>query len=832
MPLSLFIASSYDTAHERAVMGDAVRRLNDKYEPLGCRIRLNCWEDFTPEFKGTRKQTEYNEQLIKKSDIFIALFKANCGRYTQEEIRIWTDDLHRTPIVFNIGDTSIINKSAVDAYLRGQGITPEAIVSDDDIYSKVTTIVEDYIATHPATMISPTTVVAKEIYATIPSDRKSERAPFGNLIRSVDDWAEQTFHSRCHLTTNDVAKISISDYYAAILKDAVSPSEEQEILSAIRYRTMSQKPDVVLYYNHDNQICSNHPAIANVISNSGLFNEAFDSLHRVRFNLVRWLHQQTVLSVELSAGVDIQDGWFVFFSFPVIPLGLLGIHDGTVTQQLVELLKLFSLSVLGVNTHVIKATDHIDLAALDEMMSRANEMSNALHDVEIEIKHRREAWLQQVSDNIDTLLSGEINDANIGYLTALIDRKEQLQELLSSDPRERLRTLMLMVQVSDTYPGPFTTTDRDADAQYLKVVKTADRFGIKDPTVEMMRMNYANYLHRMNHHAEALSFYETAMVNLETFDDRSELVRRYVMHLYVTYINHMAFLGENQRAIYAIQQLVQKEIRWEHQGLSKVETLANHCQILSCQLRIRPLLGNVEKLLNRSKDTYQKVMALPQEVFDSSVRIDIFCDFPNCIASTTIDAQPYLNTDETELKYIVDFFLGQVVDYAEKHIEEPGSLHYLSNALHNWAFFYSNLKGEQLRAREIAERALSVRRQIYTHYQYPESLYEIAQTLLILGATYVNDVDTLCETDFRTALRIAEECLNIYNSLNKEHFPEQETRVYQAIQLKGSILYYGGRKEEGLILLRQAWEWNLAHPKNSYEATFRGVAGEILEKEG
>lgn len=56
-------------------------------------------------------------------------------------------------------------------------------------------------------------------------------------------------------------------------------------------------------------------------------------------------------------------------------------------------------------------------------------------------------------------------------------------------------------------------------------------------------------------------------------------------------------------------------------------------------------------------------------------------------------------------------------------------------------------------------------------------------------------------------------------------------KSHQAILLKGSNLYYGGRKADGLVLLRQALDRNLAHPGNSYEGVFRGVAGEILKKE-
>lgn len=832
--IRLFIASSFDTAHERAVIGDAVRRLNDRFEPQGRRVRLHCWEDYEPAYRGLRKQSEYNEDLIKHSDIFIALFRANCGQFTQEEVKVWTDVLHRAPVVLNILDAAV-DKSIVNNYLTGHGLVAVDVADDNAIIAQVEALVSNYIAAYPVAATGITAVRAKEIYVTIPDDHSSERAPFGNLVRSVDDLAERTFHSRCRLTMGEAGKIPSSDYYAAILKDSVSANEETEILTAINSRKTGAKPDVVLYYNYGDAVCTNHPQIGAAISGNGIFNESFDSLHRVKFNLVRWLHQQSILSVELNAGIDIQDGWFVFFKLPVIPLSTLGITGGTITQQLAQLFKLFAFAVLGVNTQVTSTSGDVDLAALDNQMVRVDAVGDALHEVEQEIRRQREEWLQQVTDNIDALLSGVIDNTNIGRLTSLIDRKAQLQTALTVEPRELLRTQMLMVQVSDTFPQPFATTGRDADAQYLKVAQTADGYGVKDPTVEMMRMNYANYLHRQNRNTEALAYYEAAMTNIDAFDGHSELLRRYIMHLYVTYINFVSSLGENERAIGAIQRLIEKETAWEGQGLTEDEALANRCQILACQLRIRPLSGDVPGLLNHSMDTYQKACAIPQESFDPSVRMDVFCDLPNCIAATTMDYGALLikPEDKFKLKQNVDYFLGSVVDYVDKHREDASGELYLSEAYHNWAFFYSDIIGDQAKAREYCKLALAVRRHLYEETKQPEALYEVAQSLLLLGATYVNDIQgTLSEADFKDALCYADECLTLYETLNQEHYLEQETRVHQAIQLKGSILYYYGRKQEGLTLLKRAWDWNLSHPENNYASRFCGVAGEILEKEG
>lgn len=830
--IRIFIASSFDTEHERAVVGDTVRRLNDRYEPQGWRIRLLCWEDYEPVYRGLRKQSEYNEDLIRNSDLFIAMFRANCGQFTQEEVKVWTDELHRIPVVLNIIDAKA-NKSNVNTYLTNHNLIAVDVADDGDIIAQVETLVSSYVSALPSLASSRTSVSAKEIYATIPDDRSFERAPFGNLVRSVDDLAERTFHSRCRLSMCQQANIPSSDYYAAILKDSVSTAEESEILTAINNRKSGPKPDVVLYYNYGDAVCTNHPKISAAINGNGIFNEPFDSLCRVKYNLIRWLHQQSILSVNLKAGIDVQNGWFVFFNMPVIPLTMLGITTGSHSQQLDQLFRQFAFAVLGVNTQVTSSSGDIDLDALDAQMERERIICDVIHDVENEILKRREEWLQQVTDNIDSLLSGEIDDSNIGRLTALIDKKEELQLKLSAEPGELLRTLMLMVQVSDTYPRPFATTGRDADAQYLKVAQTADNYGVKDPTVEMMRMNYANYLHRQNRNTEALAFYQTAMANIEAFDDHSELLRQYIIHLYVTYINFAAFLGEYKRVNDAIRRLIQKESAWEKDGLTEAETIANKSQILACQLRIRPLQRNVAELLNHSMATYQRACELSDESFERSIRTDVFCDLPNCIAATTIDAQPYLNLADDMFKQNIDFFLGNVVAYAEQHKDDDFCVHYQSEAYHNWAFYYTNLKGEQPVAREKCEKALALRRQLFAITHYTSYQYEIAESLLLLGATYVNDIKgSLSESDFQTALQYADECLSLYESLNTEHYLEQETRVHQAIQLKGSILYYGGRKKEGLAHLKQAWHWNLSHPGNSYAPHFIVVAGEILKKEG
>ena len=49
------------------------------------RIVLNIWEDYEPEYTGERKQTQYNLDLVDRSQIVFGLFRSVCGKYSQEE---------------------------------------------------------------------------------------------------------------------------------------------------------------------------------------------------------------------------------------------------------------------------------------------------------------------------------------------------------------------------------------------------------------------------------------------------------------------------------------------------------------------------------------------------------------------------------------------------------------------------------------------------------------------------------------------------------------------------------------------------------------------------
>jgi hypothetical protein len=85
--IKVFLASSSELELERVHIGDFFNDINSILSDTSVRVRLLKWELFDPSFKGERKQSEYDQQVIK-SDIFIALFRTKAGKYTLEEAEV------------------------------------------------------------------------------------------------------------------------------------------------------------------------------------------------------------------------------------------------------------------------------------------------------------------------------------------------------------------------------------------------------------------------------------------------------------------------------------------------------------------------------------------------------------------------------------------------------------------------------------------------------------------------------------------------------------------------------------------------------------------------
>ena len=92
--IKIFLASSEELENDRMAFGNLVRRLDNIYEKRGIRVELFEWEDYDAAYNGQRKQDEYNDH-IKASDLFLALFHTQAGRFTVEEFDVATEEFRQ-----------------------------------------------------------------------------------------------------------------------------------------------------------------------------------------------------------------------------------------------------------------------------------------------------------------------------------------------------------------------------------------------------------------------------------------------------------------------------------------------------------------------------------------------------------------------------------------------------------------------------------------------------------------------------------------------------------------------------------------------------------------
>ena len=89
--ITIFLASSDELIHDRNSFHSFIATLDDIYEPRGIRIKLKRWEDFAAHCTGTRTQDDYN-QIVRQSDMCIAMFHRKGGIFTIEEFRQALDE--------------------------------------------------------------------------------------------------------------------------------------------------------------------------------------------------------------------------------------------------------------------------------------------------------------------------------------------------------------------------------------------------------------------------------------------------------------------------------------------------------------------------------------------------------------------------------------------------------------------------------------------------------------------------------------------------------------------------------------------------------------------
>jgi hypothetical protein len=117
--IKIFLASSSELREDRDTFELHFLRKNRDFRRQGFEVEVLRWETFLDAISETRLQEEYNKE-VRCCDIFLSLFKAKVGKYTEEEF----DSAHATfldlkkPLIYTYFKDAQINTASITAEIN------------------------------------------------------------------------------------------------------------------------------------------------------------------------------------------------------------------------------------------------------------------------------------------------------------------------------------------------------------------------------------------------------------------------------------------------------------------------------------------------------------------------------------------------------------------------------------------------------------------------------------------------------------------------------------------------------------------------------------------
>lgn len=843
----------------RTKIGSRIRQVNDALMPQGVQVVLNKWEDYKAEYTGDSKQLEYDRDLVLQSDIIVTVFKHHVGEWTAHELDVAIEDGKKVIYCYCL---PCQEREEVVEKLKAKGLTPIEVESKAAVMDYITKAVNKY-AQEKDLLTGKTCVMAdnvKAFYGTIPSDMKDYREQFSDMIRSLDITTTQFLNINCVLRPYRTSElISQTNHYVALFRAKASNDDIAELNQALANQKSKGSVEAISIFQKKSEDGSNIrdavPEIKKIVDDNVIFTIGMGNMDKVRLVLLLWcLRQHEVAVIPTSTEFSLVDGSVAFYGVPVADIeNIPELNDiRQLNDNLSELQKQYQeclepedhtvrQQAYSVNIKMRQVSAELQCKLtliLDDMMNRNwdsmpnTDPSNAVDCEAILKTHKAEqGFIESLVKKTDADWEKDesILKSRRDYLQNHIKSKDNLLELKRVqdtllqvvENREKLGgvTGLYLIQEQLHTIGMYDTffvgnIDCDRDPLYLQVVEKADSLNVKDPLIEMMRMNLGNWHSRNNRNRDAIQCYLKAIENMRETDENAYIIRQYIVHLYITGINALTDLGELVNGQRLTEQLQEYYNRWEGK-ISKGEAFVNRVRLLNTKLRRRPIEAKPVELYAEAKRIIAEFKDVDLAHLSDFVWGEVFCDFYCCFGSLLIDYP----VDKGRFDEAIATFNTLLVNASSTNLTYEEMLDYSSKAHHNIARVLQ-LQMNLISARKECLEALQLRRKLYEYTKHDSDKSKVAETLLLLGATYLEPrFKYLSDHQVETALGFADECLSIYESLNTEGYPEQVTDVYKAKLLKASILYDSGkadRREEAIKLLWECLEWNNENPKNSY----------------
>ena len=129
--------------------------------------------------------------------------------------------------------------------------------------------------------------------------------------------------------------------------------------------------------------------------------------------------------------------------------------------------------------------------------------------------------INKLNATLAAKLSKPMHNKEVNEVLMILQQVEKLtRELVWMGyalPQRLLAVQMNEVGIYDTYLAKYNHPKAE-DALYKRIIDDADRLGILEPVAEMMRMNYANSLSKIE---DAAQYHKQAITNLQKVSNKS-----------------------------------------------------------------------------------------------------------------------------------------------------------------------------------------------------------------------------------------------------------------------------------------------------------------------
>lgn len=860
--INIFLGSSFRLMNYRKKIGETARILNEKWLSKGIQIYLFKWEDFRPEYRGKSKQEEYIDEMVLKSEICIFLFSDSIGKFTKRELE--------AKLVQNPNAVHVYRVKAVVPKNNKKKCTEYTYIWKDEIKDELNKLcgschdledetaaadeliklVEEYIDNNDLVNKTITPTHAWYFYTTIPDDNANLRDEFGDVFRSLNDFFYALYGTRCILHDRENINLLIeTDHYIPLMKEELSDSDYQELETAVEIVNRQTERLKSLTFFKNGGIYPRVSRVKNLLENNEIFPVTYKSYETLKLHIQEWLLLENKRIVDSTSYINTTTKSIQINKTIVTPFSDLN------TDPSISKIAKKANTVFSMIDDALKKDDKQTIITLQSKYNNINKqltqkLNNYLNSwafykptvLDTDQKNI-ELKINKLNSILTNRLSEPIYKKQANEVLILLKQIETLtRELVLTGfvpPHRLLAVQMDEVAIYDTYLGQHKQPEAE-DALYKRIIDDADRFGLLEPVAEMMRMNYANSLSRMKEIEDAAQYYKQAINNLKRVKNKSKIVWHNITDVYMHLCNLYADNSMHQELDSAY-----KEFNEHIRELNFKEYCLDYCMLAALDIKIVPKYetDHEDKISNAVKSFDYAMQELDLPINHQNYG-EVFVHLPNWIAAYFIDHCwdiPQKENIKRCLENANKYALASLQNAEKlKKTDYLMGLFSIGEALHQLGFIAAKNNSPQ-KAIDYYNESLKNRQKFFKLTERNEST--IAQTLVNKGAVLLESKFPIAVKERMNILNQALECAKSAEDIYKRYIlpgiEMTECNYFEALQLEGTIYYalWEITKEEDLFnksieCCSICWTWNIEHPQNHYQNTFKNYSGEILRKHG